>query len=245
MFLWGLPGCGKTHFANTAPGKKLWLNFDDSGLASLGSAEDVLVKDYTTEPDSCINQVKDSDPFGIGTDIKNHPEINTVIVDSVTAFVSRAVAYSAGHKYAPGAVFENPGPAGYGFRNRFTLGLCKSILLATAKHDKHCIFIGHEDTPTLGKENVIQEITVLLGGSLKAEVPSQISEVWHMQERNLTRYMQVRQVGLYKPMKTRMFDASKSSEFTVSTPANPSLVTLSDLFERWAANNYNKLELPK
>lgn len=245
MFLWGPAGCGKTHFANTAPGKRLWLNFDPDGLASLDVTEDVLVKDYTTEHDSCVNQVKEPDPFGIEREIKANPDIATVVVDSVTSFVSRAVAYSAGHRYAPGSVFENPGPSGYGFRNRFTLGLCKSVLLATAKHDKHVIFIGHEDSPTLGSEGAIQEITVLLGGSLKQEVPSQISEVWHMQERNLTRYVQVRQVGLFRPMKTRMFDASKSSEFVASDPKNPSKESLAVLFQRWKENNYNKLELPK
>lgn len=250
MFLWGPAGCGKTHFASTAPGKILWINFDPDGVASIIDKEKVFVKDYTTEPDNCVNAVKDADPFGIGRAITEHPEITTVVVDSVTAFVSRAVAYSAGHKFAPGSVFENPGPSGYGFRNRFTLGLCKSVLLATAKHDRHCIFIGHEDTPTLGGQGDVQEITVLLGGSLKQEVPSQISEVWHMQERNLTRYVQVRQIGLYKPMKTRMFDASKEAEFISSDKTNNASlskdkVILSDLFERWAKGNYNKLELPK
>ena len=245
MFLWGPAGCGKTHFASTAPGKLLWLNFDPDGMTSIKNKDAVIAKDYTTEHDSFVNQVKESDPFGIERCIKDNPDINTVVVDSVTSFVGRAVAYSAGHKYAPGSVFENPGPSGYGFRNRFTPGLCKSVLLATAKHDKHVIFIGHEDSPTLGSEGAIQEITVLLGGSLKQEVPSQISEVWHMQERNLTRYVQVRQVGLFKPMKTRMFDASKSSEFTASDKTNDSLVTLSDLFERWKKNNYNKLDMPK
>jgi len=245
MFLWGLPGCGKTHFANTAPGKRLWINFDDSGLSSLGSDENVLVKDYTTEPDSCVNTVKDADPFGIERAIKDNPDITTIVVDSVTAFVSRAVAYSANHKHAAGSVFENPGPAGYGFRNRFTLGLCKSVLLITAKHDRHCIFIGHEDTPTMSSDNkVIQEITVLLGGSLKAEVPSQISEVWHLRESNFTRSVQVRQIGLHKPIKTRLFDASKKSEFIISDKANNSIVRLDDLFDKWKECNYNKLPVP-
>lgn len=244
MFLWGPAGCGKTHFANTAPGKRLWLNFDPDGTASLPVSEDVLVKDYTTERDACVDEVKSADPFGIGTAIKEHPDISTIVVDSVTSFVQRAVAYSAGHRNAPGSVFENPGPSGYGFRNRFTLGLCKSVLLTTAKYDKHVIFIGHEDTPTLGAEGAIQEITVLLGGSLKQEVPSQISEVWHMQERNLERFVQVRQFGLYKPMKTRMFDAQNGFEFCASNKSDPSKVTLSALFEQWKENNYNKLKLP-
>lgn len=244
MFLWGPAGCGKTHFAGTAPGKRLLINFDPDGYATLPKDADTLVKDYSAEPDRCVDEIKSTNPFDIEGELKRHPEIQTVIIDSVTAFVSRAVAYSAGHKYAPGSVFENPGPSGYGFRNRFTLGLCKSVLLATAKHDKHVIFIGHEDVPTLGAEGVVQEITVLLGGSLKQEVPSQISEVWHMQERNLTRYVQVRQSGLYKPMKTRMFNAQTNFEFVASDKANPSKVLLSDLFQRWKDNNYNKLELP-
>ena len=35
MMLWGSAGCGKTTFANTAPGKRLYINFDPDGTSSL------------------------------------------------------------------------------------------------------------------------------------------------------------------------------------------------------------------
>lgn len=244
MLLWGPAGCGKTHFAGTAPGKRLWLNFDPDGTASLPASDETLLLDYSQEPDSCVEQVKSVNPFGLDTILKNDDSISTIVVDSVTAFVSKAVAHSVGHKYAPGSVFENPGPSGYGFRNRHALGLCKSILQCTGRYTKHVIFICHEDVPTLNSEGVVQAITVLLGGSLKEEVPVHISEVWHMVDRVASRSVQVRQTGVYKPMKSRMFDTMQSVEFDISTKANPQRVALSALFELWAKSNYEKLKIP-
>lgn len=244
MFLWGLPGCGKTHFAGTAPGKRLWINFDPEGTASLPTSEDTLLMDFANEPpESYMKQVQSLNPFDLEGIFKQHPDIQTVVVDSITRFVQNAVTYSIGR--APGSTFENPGKAGYGYRSRFTMGLVHSLLYVTGKHDKHMIFIGHEGPPLTNEAGVIQAITIMLGGQMDVGVPMQISEVWHMQERNLTRYVQVRQVGLHKPMKTRMFDASKSSEFTASDAKNPSIVNLAALFQQWKDGNYNKLELPK
>ena len=45
MLLWGKPACGKTVFAATAPGKKLWLLFDPNGTASIRKRDDILVVD--------------------------------------------------------------------------------------------------------------------------------------------------------------------------------------------------------
>lgn len=244
MFLWGLPGCGKTHFAGTATGKRLWINFDPEGTASLPESDDTIVLDYANEPiESYMKQVQSANPFNLEGIFKDHPDIQTVVVDSVTRFVQNAVAYSVGR--APGATFENPGKAGYGYRSRFTLGLINSMLLVTGKHDKNIIFIGHEGPPLTNEAGVIQAVTIMLGGDMGVSVPMQISEVWHMSERNFERTVQVRQIGLHKPMKTRMFDASKRSSFTSSNTASPSLITLSDLFQKWKENKGNKLELPK
>lgn len=245
MLLWGTPGCGKTWFANTAPGKRLFLNFDPDGTQSLPFSEDTLVQDWSSEPDRCIEEVKSVNPFDLEGTFKAHPDISTVIVDSVTAFTTRAVAHSLGHKSAPGSVFENPGPAGYGFRNRFSLGLCKSVLQVTGKHNKHVIFICHEDVGSKDKEGTIVHVTLLLGGTLPREVPLQISEVWRMQDKTLSRIVQVRNTGVYEPMKTRMFDNTQGAEFTISTKAEPAKIKLADLFEKWREAGYNKLDLPK
>lgn len=243
MLLWGSAGCGKTHLANTAPGKRLFISFDPDGMASLDEDDDTIRVDYSSEPDALVQQANSMNPFDIEGLCKNEPAISTVIIDSVTAFSTRAVSYSVGK--APGATFENPGIAGYGFRNRFVLGLAKQVLYVTGKLNKHVIFICHEDVPKTDKEGNIVSITVLLGGSLVEEVPLQISEVWHMGDNGNERRITVRQLGLKKPMKTRMFNTTKGYDFVTSNKANSSRITLATLFDQWRENNYNKIELPQ
>lgn len=245
MLLWGAAGCGKTYFANTAPGKRLWINFDPEGTASLPPSDDTLLLDYANEPDSLVAQAFSGvNPFNLDSILKEHEDIRTVVVDSVTAFATKAVAYSVGHKFAPGAANENPGPSGYGFRNRHTLAMCKNLLLVTGRHGRNIIFIAHEDAPDKNAEGAVVSITILLGGTLPTEVPLQISEVWHMQDLTNKRVVRVRQMGITKPMKSRMFNTNDRFEMEVSTKANPSRVKLADLFEQWRAKGYDKIELP-
>lgn len=244
MLLWGTPGCGKTYFANTAPGKRLFINFDPDGTSGLPASDDTLVADWSMEPDRLVDEAKSTNPFNLEGIFKEHPDIATVIVDSVTAFVTRATAYSQGHKNAPGSVFENPGPSGYGFRNRFALGLCKSVLQCTGKHSKHVIFCCHEDVGKTNSEGSVVAVTILLGGSLPREVPLQISEVWRIADRSIERAAQIRNVGVFEPMKTRMFNNTKGHEFVISSRAQPDKIKLADLFQKWQENGYNKLELP-
>jgi len=242
MLLWGLPGCGKTHFANTAPGKRLWINFDPDGTSALAYSEDTLVLDYSAETLGYMEQCKTMNPFDLDSILKNDPSIQTVVIDSVSRFVSNAVQFSIGR--APGATFENPGPAGYGFRNRFTIGLVNGVLIATGKHNKHVIFIGHEGQPQTNESGVIQAISILLGGDLQVTVPQQISEVWRMTDNGLERRVTVRQIGLAKPMKTRMFDTTSGYDFIASNKVNASKVDLAVLFKEWQDGNYEKLKLP-
>lgn len=243
MVLWGEAGCGKTHFANTAPGKRLLINIDPDGYQSLAKDDDTLLLDVSNEPNSyVVEQAKSGDPFGIKGIINTHPEIQTVIVDSITKFADRATINAIGK--APGSTFENPGPSAYGYRNRYTLQLVSSLLVATGTLTKHVIFICHEDVPKLNKEGTVDSITILLGGSLPQEVPLQISEVWHMRDTGSERRITVRAAGLRKPMKTRMFDTSGGIEFASSTKTSPSRVRLDKLFEQWYSNKINQIPLP-
>lgn len=245
MMLWGPAGCGKTHFAGSAPGKRLWLNFDPDGTASLPKSDDTLLLDYATEPDSCVTQAfSGSNPFNMDQILRSREDISTVVVDSVTAFTTKALAYSVGHKSAPGAVSENPGPSGYGFRNRHSLALCKNLLLVTGRHNRHVIFIGHEDAPDKNTEGAVVNITLLLGGTLPVEVPIQISEVWHMVDKTTSRVVQMRQMGVTKPMKSRMFDTTNKTEMEVSNKSSVDKVSLADLFEKWRASGYEKMQVP-
>lgn len=243
MVLWGEAGCGKTFFANTAPGKRLIVNLDPDGYQSLPKTDDTLLLDVSHEPDSyVVEQARSGDPFGIKTILKEDDAIQTVIIDSVTKFAERATIHAIGK--APGSTFENPGPSAYGYRNRYTLQLVSRLLVSTGGSTKHCIFICHEDVPKLNKEGSVESITILLGGSLPQEVPLQISEVWHMRDTGADRRITVRSAGLRKPMKTRMFSTASGIEFTSSTKADPSRVRLDTLIEQWYANKMEQLKIP-
>lgn len=243
MVLWGEAGCGKTHFANTAPGKRLLINIDPDGYQSLPKDDNTLLLDVSNEPNSyVVEQAKSTDPFGVKSICQQQQDISTIIVDSVTKFADRATINAIGK--APGSTFENPGPSAYGYRNRYTLQLVSALLVATGTLTKHIIFICHEDVPKLNKEGQVDSITILLGGSLPQEVPLQISEVWHMRDTGQERRVIVRAAGLRKPMKTRMFNTKEKIEFTSSTAKDPSRVRLDTLIEKWHANKTDQIDLP-
>lgn len=247
MLLWGTSGSGKTILAATAPGKRLIIQFDPDGSRSLKNDPDNnYVMDLSAQPPSIVEEAKQpTNPFGINDLLLQHPDIQTVIVDSVTAFASQAVAYSAGHKSAPGAVFENPSMSGYGFRNRFTLGLAKNLLALTGKHNRNIIFICHEDVPKLNDKGEIVSITILLGGSLPEEVPLQISEVWNLRDTGKDRLITVRSIGYRKPMKSRMFDTRARFEFkSTYDVVTGTGITIAQLYEQWKNNSFNKINLP-
>lgn len=247
MLLWGPSGSGKTILANTAPGRRLIILFDPDGTRSLRpDPHNNLVMDLSEKPPNIVEEAKDAtNPFGLNNLLSENPDIKTVIVDSVTAFSTQAVAYSAGHKSAPGAVFENPSMSGYGFRNRFVLGLAKNLLAVTGKHNRNIIFICHEDVPKLDKEGAIASITILLGGSLSEEVPLQISEVWNLRDTGKKRYCIVRSTGIRKPMKSRMFDTREKNEFeSTYDVVTGKGITIEQLIERWKESNYDKIPLP-
>lgn len=246
MLLWGPSGCGKTILAATAPSKRLILLFDPEGDKSIKrDTTNNLVMDLSNQPSGIVEDAKLTNPFGVGDLLNTHQDIQTVIVDSVTAFASQAVAYSAGHKSAPGAVFENPSMSGYGFRNRFTLGLAKNLLTVTGKYNRNIIFICHEDVPKLNDKGEIVSITILLGGSLPEEVPLQISEVWNLRDAGKKRYVTVRSAGYRKPMKSRMFDTRNQIEFESTYDSiTDQGIKLEHLFDKWKQNNFNKINLP-
>jgi hypothetical protein len=243
MVLWGEAGCGKTFFAATAPGRVLLINIDPDGYQSLPKDDRILLMDLSNEPNSyVVEQAKTSDPFGIKGILKEHPDISTVVVDSITKFADRATINAIGK--APGSTFENPGPSAYGYRNRYTLQLVSSILVATGTHAKHVIFICHEDVPKTDDKGQVVSITLLLGGSLPQEVPLQISEVWHMRDTGNERRITVRSAGLRKPMKTRMFSTANGIEFAISTKAAPQRVRIDSLIEQWYSKKLEQLPLP-
>lgn len=255
LLLWGLAGCGKTTWAASAPGRKLLINFDPDGPISLGARDDVVLVDLSGEKYGIVDAFKlDDDPslsivekkFRLSKIITDL-QIDTVIVDSVTAFTELAV--QKGISVTQGATVERPSPGAYGARNALTLRMMSGILRLTKRMNVNCIFITHEDDAGVkDREGNILHITMLLGGKLGQQVALQISEVWFMQDDGKNRKILVRPGRMRKPMKTRMFNTSKGIEFVLKYDPSKELYgehSISSLIKEWEDNGRNKIAIPK
>lgn len=257
LLLWGLAGCGKTTLAASAPGRKLLINFDPDGPNSLGARDDIVLIDLSGEKYGIVDTFKgDDDPtlplggkkFRLSTIIKEL-EIETVIVDSCTAYSQLAV--EKGISVTNGATIERPSPGAYGARNALTLRMMSALLRTTKKSNTNIIFITHEDDSGVkDKEGNVLHITMLLGGKLGGQIALQISEVWFMSDDGKTRKLLVRPGRMRKPMKTRMFDATANFEFVLKYDQNGpdapyGLHSIASFIKEWEDNGRNKIQVPK
>ncbi len=248
--LWGSAGTGKTTLACTAPGKKLLVNFDPDGPASVAGFPNTDVVDFSDAPNSIVDQFKSSDPLGLG---KVMAEYDSLIFDSLTNISHKAVMH--GISQTKGATIERPSPGAYGVRNALVLQLVKNVLAATAKIGKHVIFIAHEDAPVTNDEGVVMHITLSLGGKLPEQAALDFSEVWCVQDMGTGRDRRIlfRPARNRKPMKTRMLETIGEPEFEwnfdpeeyMDDPDNYKGVTLANLYEQWKANEFRKIAPPK
>jgi hypothetical protein len=247
VLLWGDAGCGKTIFASTAPGQKLLINFDPDGPASISMRDDVTVLDFSGEPETVVTKFAKNDPIGLDKFLEEHPEFDTVIFDSTTTFSELALK-EAVKKY-PKSDLLNPGLQGYGARNGIVLETVRSLLRVTGKHNRHCIIIAHEASPTTNDQGVVLFITMNLGGQLPSNIGIKLSEIWRMSEANKVRKISVRPCRGYKPMKSRMFRADGEPEFLFKydpeKPDSENDHTLANWYEQWKQGSGKKLELPK
>lgn len=210
MMLWGPPGTGKTTLAATAPGRKLWLNFDPRGTTSLIGRDDVLVVDMAEERPNVVEKFKSEDPLQLTKFIEDN-DISTIVFDSTTNFADLATRYAVAN--VNHATMEKPSIEAYGFRNAYVLQAVKNLLRLTGRLNKHMIFIGHEDTPTKAKDGTVLFISIMLGGKLSEQVPLDLSEVWGMRDEGGKREIAIRPAWLRKPMKTRMFKTDGERSF--------------------------------
>lgn len=255
MLLWGSAGCGKTTLASTAPGKKLWINFDPDGTASIANRakarNDIIVLDLASEKDNIVEKFKVADPLGLTKFLTENPDVETVVIDSVTNFGDKALAHGVeiakGTSKGRGATLEDPGFSGYGNKNTWMRLMVKHMLEVTGKLNRHVIFIAHEDKPTTNDQGAVLFITIMLGSSLSEQVPLQISEVWAMTDTGKERRIAVRPCRSRKPMKTRMFSANSSEpEFKWNYDADKLEGDgIAEWYAAWKANGFAKLQLPK
>jgi len=254
ILLWGAAACGKTTFAATAPGVKLWLSFGDQEHVSIADRSDVIIANLSAYSiDELFKHALNENPFGLDQTLASHVEIETVVCDSATAIAYMALQHSiaqgvgAGKNFAP--TLMEPGQAAYGGRNAVMLKILTGLLRITSKHGVHLIITAHEADPSTEKDGVVNFVTIMLGGQLVNNVTMRLSEIWYMSERHGERKLAIRPTRLRRPMKTRMFSSKGDPEFVLKY--NPEMsdyhkdqMTIAGWFGEWSENG-TKVPVPK
>lgn len=259
--LWGPAGAGKTAFAATAPGTKLWLSFGDQEHVSVMHRKDVHVLPLSemTTPE-LFKHAQNDNPFGLDAFLSENEEFETVVCDSSTALAFRALQHAVSKGMGAGSGFtpsmEAPGIAAYGARNAIVLQVITGLLRVTAKHGVHIIITAHEGDPTMrqeGGKDVIDFIGMMLGGQLVNNMTWRLSEIWHLRQEahgERQRKLCVRITQLRKPMKTRMFSNKGDPQFVLNYDADlpdnaPGQMTIAKWYDEWQKGGGNKLEIPR
>lgn len=243
--IWGPSGGGKTTLACTLPGRKLIVNFDPDGPASVANREDVDVLDYSSNTHAITETFKsETEPLGLTKAVLQR--YDSFIIDSITNASDKSLDAGIASALVKGSQVERPAPGSYQFRNRLTLKLVKNVLRLTGQYSKHCVFIGHEDSPTTSDEGTVLFISVALGGTLPNSVPIDFSEVWGVYEvGGKGRHIAIRPCRSRKPMKTRMFVTSKEPEFPYTYNADTNEGDgISTWWDMWNFNNKVKIPIP-
>lgn len=243
--IWGPSGGGKTTLACTSPGRKLIVNFDPDGPSSVAYRDDTDVLDYSTRTFGITETFKsEAEPLGLTKAVLDR--YDTIIVDSITNASDKALDAGVASSLVKGSHMERPAPGSYQFRNRLTLKLVKNVLRITGQYGKHCIFIGHEDSPTTDDSGAVLFVSVALGGSLPDSVPIDFSEVWCVYEvAGKGKHIAIRPCRSRKPMKTRMFVTNKEPEFPiVYNPDTNKGDGINEWWNMWNANEKKKIPLP-
>jgi hypothetical protein len=259
LLLWGPSGVGKTTFAATSPGKKLWLSFGDNEHIPVMHRKDVSIGDLSSLSfEELFKHAQSDNPFGLDKILAENEDIQTVVCDSLTAVTYRALQKAVGEKAGAGRGFtptmEAPGIAAYGARNAIVLEVVTGLLRVTSKHNVHCILTAHEADPTMrkdGAQDVIDYISMQLGGQLVNNMTWRLSEIWHLRQSDTggkERVLSIRPSRLRRPMKSRMFTGMGNAEFALHYNADlpdAKQMTIANWHEQWVKGACQKLPTPK
>lgn len=251
LFLWGASKTGKTTFAVTAPGRKLYVCFDPEGFIPIAGRDDV---DILRLDDLEVGEACRYGQKSLPTLIEQLEEgkYGTVIVDSISAYAQiallHAIETSVGKtmKFTPS--IEAPGLQAYGARKEYVVALIRNVLKATARKHLHCIFIGHEDDPQLDDDGKFLYQSIMLSQKTVNNVALAISEIWYLRESDGKRYVAVRACRGHKPMGSRIFDMSGEPEFELlydqDVPDEDQGHTIAAWWNVWEKGGRVKLSLP-
>jgi hypothetical protein len=246
VLLWGASGCGKTTLAATAPGVKAYVQFDNQGITSIANRTDFQLLDLTgVSFTSAMMEFNKADPYGMKTFINAHPDIETIVIDSLTtlAFLAlQAAVTKAGGK----SNIDVPGQQGYSVRNNMMRRVVQVIMQVCSETKKNLIVITHEGTEHQDDNGNTIEITMALSRSLANDVSLRFNEVWFMRDTGKERHVYLRPHGVFRPMKSRMFETSQDARFTWHFNADTLTGEgIADWFMQWQQNGGKKIPLPK
>lgn len=251
MLIWGKPASGKTVLASTAPGRKLWLQFDPNGTASLRKNDDILVADFANFKAVQLASFKQGGIIeqDLIKAIKDE-NISTVVVDSLTSFGQLALTYAIASGTSNRGTFrasiEQPGQTGYGVRSAMVLDFCTMILRVCADAKCHCVFIAH-DQDVMDDDGRLIENTISLGGQSKNIIPAKINEIWYLEDNGKERSIYVRAHGVKRPMRTRMFLISEGDPVRFTFRYDQTTQKgegISDWYKQWEQTG-DKIRIPK
>lgn len=258
MVLWGPSGHGKSELANTAPGDKLWLLTDPDGEAAIPIKSkrgyNHFIRLYE-EKDDVVLGFRSTDPFGIEKMLRDRPEIQTIILDSLTTLSEMALnAGVVEAKKTPKgrtSTIEDPGFAGYNHKKVYVTQTYKNMLGIAKRLGRHMIFTGHEDKPDTNDKGEFVGITLILGSSLIQELPVRISEIWHVTDMGNKNGVPQHRIAIRpsrgrSPMRTRMFETNGDVEFMCTYDAQTNKGDgIAEWYARWEKGGFVKLPLPK
>ncbi len=261
MILWGLANVGKTTWAATAPGEKLWLAFGDSEHASVIHRKDVRVMElFQKSQEEIFRHGIGPNPFGLDKYLYENRDVKSLVCDSLTAIqqlaLEKSVADGVGKSTNFTPTMQAPGRPAFGGRNQNLISMMKSLLQVTAKHGVHIIFTAHENDPVTksdGRGNdTLESINMSLGGQLINIVSSQLSEIWNLRQEpggKRNRLVTTRVSGYRRPLKTRMFDQKKEAAFVLQyDPDRPDgdkdQMTIAKFYDQWVRGGMRRIGVP-
>lgn len=212
LLLWGQAGVGKTLFASTAPGKKLWLSFDPNGLDTLNFSpekDNIQTVDLSKSNYAIVRQGCNENCFGIEAYLKDNL-FDTVVFDSATTYLD--LCLRLGIEGIKNATIELPSMAGYAKKNSYFKQTMINLIKLTNKYNKHLVIIGHEDNGKMDDLGNIIEQGPMIGGSNGTSIAIMLSEIWYLGMFNGKRKVMFAPYSVKKLMKTRMIDLDKCKQ---------------------------------
>jgi len=245
LLVWGSSGCGKTTLAATAPGAKAFIQFDPQGTTSIANRDDFYLLDVSgASYNTTMMEFNNTDPFGIKAFVKSHPDVETIVIDSITTLSFLALQYAV-TKAGGKSNIEVPGMQGYGTRNNVMRRVVQVIMQICSELGRNLIILTHEAAPDKDAAGNTTSITMSLSDALANDVSLRFNEVWHMKDTGTERQIYVRPHSHWKPMKSRMFQSNQQSSFVWHYDADVLKGDgIAEWFDQWQQNGGRKIALP-